>query len=367
MTVSRASLPQEFVEITSAMMLVAPQPQFLYAAMWLQAVNGQINLENALRSGIDLIGRGSMPNKGELLDSFERNQLMLEPDPVLGGNIKVVYKENEKPGNVVRLNREIFKTTTYTELSREITSGSTISTTPIAIQNATVPLTIRRFGGPYDQDNSRVAPFGVDSFDSQLAMHSVANLVGHNLHQDCMKFVDTSFATLLDNATNTVRPTGFSADNDSVEAGDAPMDTDVLERTALALDDANVPVGPDGRRTMVLHPRQIYQLQRDPRLVRLTQENQVMNPLLAKSYKFCTAHFNVFQSTSLRTSTNSSSVSIYKGHAFGPGVLGAGVSMLPGVRVSNDDNYGEHGKLIWLAYLAWAMTDASFGAVIKTS
>jgi len=191
--------------------------------------------------------------------------------------------------------------------------------------------------------------------------------VGHNLHQDCMKFFDTSFATLLDNATNTVRPRGFSADNYSVEAGDAPMDTDVLERTALALDDANVPVGPDGRRTMVLHPRQIYQLQRDPRLVRLTQENQVMNPLLAKSYKFCTAHFNVFQSTSLRTSTNSSSVSIYKGHAFGPGVLGAGVGMLPSVRVSNDDNYGEHGKLIWLGYLAWAMTDASFGAVIKTS
>jgi hypothetical protein len=198
-------------------------------------------------------------------------------------------------------------------------------------------------------------------------MHNIANVVGQNLHQDCMKFIDTAFATLLDNSTNVVRPTGFSADDDSVDQDDAPFDTDVLERTNLALDNAKVPVGPDGRRTMVLHPQQIYQLQRDPRLVRLTQENTVMNPLLVKSYKFCTAHFNVFQSSSLRTSTNSSSKTIYKGHAFGPGVLGTGVGMLPEVRQSTDDNYGETGKVIWLGYMGFGLIDASFGAVIKTS
>lgn len=365
--VYRGSLPQEFVDITSAMMLTTPEPQYFYYNLWLQALNAQINLEQALSSGLDLIGRASLGGNGAPLGSFEQNQLMLELDPVMKDFVRVVNEKNGKPGHITRINRSIFQNSTYTELSREIGANATISTTPIGVKNSSVPITLRRFGGPYDQTNSRIAPIGVDAFDTMLAMHVTAQRVGMDLKRDFMKFVETCFATLLDNATNVVRPTGFSADDDSTSQGDAPFDTDVMERTALALDEANVPVGPDGRRTMVLHSRQIYQLGRDPRLTRLAQSNDSINPLTSKAYKFCTAHFNVFQSTSLRTSTNSSSKTIYKGHAFGPGMLAAVNGMLPEIRQSTDDNYGETGKVIWLAYQGWGAMDASFGAVIKTS
>jgi hypothetical protein len=367
MSISRGTLPQEFFDSTSASMLIAPQPQFFYAAMWMQAVNASLDLQSQVANGIGLAGRPVIGANGAPVNSFEQNQLLLEPDPILGSFLRAETELGKKPGHVLRMNRPIFASTTYTQASREVGANVEISTTSIGVNSAQASLTLKRFAGPYDAVNSRVAPIGVDAFDSSIALHKTAQLIGMHMHQDRMKFVDTVIATLLDNASNTVRPAGFSADNASVEQGDAPMDLYCHDLAAKTLDEANVPLGPDGKRVMVLHPNQIMQLQADPRFQRLAKELPPLNPLLAKSYRYTTSHFHIFQSTSLRTATNSSSKTIYKGHAFGPQALGVGVGMLPEIRQSTADNYGEQAKVIWVAYEAFDLLDASFGCVLSTS
>ena len=77
--------------------------------------------------------------------------------------------------------------------------------------------------------------------------------------------------------------------------------------------------------------------------------------------KFHPGKFHVFKSTTLSKPANSpAAIPIYRAHAIAPGCLGAGMGKPPKVAYSNDDNYGESAKVIWLAYLTMALLDSSF-------
>lgn len=359
--VTRASLPEEFFDITSSMLLVQPEPQYIFAQLFKMALNAAL-MESA---GLGLPGRPAIGAQGAPYTDAEADRLMMA-DPIFTDAITVVPDLGKAPGMTVRLNRPKFTDSTYTEASREIASGASISTTPIDLSSEQATVTIKRFAGPY---SSSVQPYGVDRFDASRSVHSVASMVGTHLKRDFDKTIDRFVRDLLGTVTsgNIIRPSGFTADNDSTAAGDAPMDFDTLARTEKALDDLNIPTFANGRRVCVLNPNQIAQLKNDSQFARYAENHAPINPVLAQSYFRTVGGLDIFKSTTLDSAANSSTVTIYRGLAFGPGKVGAGVGEMPRVAHSTSDNYGEQALVIWLAYFGLSNLDDRFGCSIRTS
>jgi hypothetical protein len=76
---------------------------------------------------------------------------------------------------------------------------------------------------------------------------------------------------------------------------------------------------------------------------------------------------HIFKSTTLTTTSNSSSVSINRGHYIAPGALLAGMGRRPHTAPSTDDNYGETAKVVWLADLAFGLADNRFCLSVRST
>ena len=363
MTIMRATLPEEFYDITSAALLVQPEPQYLHAQLAKLALGASLDMSSG---GLGLPGR-LVGAQGAPYSSVESDRFQFS-DPIYSEAVHVVTELGRKPGHTIRMNRPSFASTTYTQASREVPAGTSISTTPVDLSSEQVAITLKRFAGPYSSSASAVAPYGVDRFDATMSIHSLAAMVGKNLKQDFDKFLDATMVALFDSVdtANIIRPTGFTANDDSTVAGDAPMDFNVLARVESTLDTANIPVFANGRRACVLHPRQIQQLKDDAQFARYVEYHKDVNPIF-KSYVGTCGNLDIFKSTTLTTASNSSSVTLYYGQAFGPGKVGLGMSRMPEVVPSTSDNYGEQALVIWLTYAGFVNLDNRFGCSIRTS
>lgn len=358
--VNRASLPSEFFDITSAKLLKQPEPQYMYAQLWKMALAKSLAVPGSL--GL-MAGRG-VNSSGAPVDSAESHRLMID-DPVFGAAIVNVAELGKTPGHTVKLNRPYFANSTYTEASREVASGDSISTTALDLSAEQVSITLKRYAGPYGA--SAVQPFGLDRFDASVALHSLTELVGEHMKRDFDKTIDNFMVALLDLASSTVRPVGFSADSDFTTQDSGPMDFEMLTRIERVMDEANIPVFPNGRRCLVITPRQAASLAMDADWQRLSVFDKPANPLLSKSYIKSCGQLDIFKSNTLDTDVNASTVTVHKGHAFGPGVIGSGVGDMPRVAFSTDDNYGETAKVIWLMYAGFKLLDNRFVVSVRTS
>jgi hypothetical protein len=356
--ITRATLPTEFLDLTSAMMLQAPEPQYLLCQFWKMGLHASFKKPTMLGFMQDR----AIVNGGGQVPSMDAMQLMFE-DPIFAKAMVVVPELGNRPGHTVRVNRPFFANTTYTEAAREIVSGSSISTQAIDIANEQVAITLKRYGGPYGA--SSVQPFGVDKFDANLAIHSIVQLVGLHLERDFDKTLDTFLANILD-LLPVIYPSGIIVDNDIVAKDMAPMTYEVLNEVEKQMDDASVPVFPDGKRVGIVTPHALQQLKRDRRFVTLVQYDKVANPVLSSSYAGTIGQFHLFKSATVPKNTNASSVVISKNQFFGPGVLGSGIGELPHVAYSTDDNYGEQAKVIWLMPAGFRLLDNRFGFTVRT-
>lgn len=120
----------------------------------MMALNADLNAN----AGLALAGRPAIGDSGVDYASLEDMKTALEPDPIYKEAVAVVSELGKAPGHTVRINRPAFANTTYTLASREVSSGTSISTTPIDVTSEQVSVTLKRIAGPYDSTNSRVAP-----------------------------------------------------------------------------------------------------------------------------------------------------------------------------------------------------------------
>lgn len=354
----RASLPEEFYDITSSQLFRQPEPQYFYAQLFKSALMASLPIPGSL--GVP--GR-EVSGAGAAYASAEADRLILSAP--LGSEIfqaRVDFKG--MPGHTMRFNRPRFAATTATEASRLVAANSTISTTPIGLGSEQTSLTLKRYAGPYDQDNSRVAPFGIEAFDASMGVHQLASMVGTHMQRDFDLFLDTVWVTLLNNGVTTVRPQGMTADNDATTAGMFPLDYETISRTARTMSDAKLPTLGDGRRILVCTPTGRKQLKDDPQFARYSEFHKEMNPLFS-GYFGSLPEFHLFESSTLSTTANSSGVNIHNAHAIAPGVAMGGMGRPPSVRYASDDNYGETPKVIWLGDLAFGLADSRFVVEVK--
>lgn len=357
---NRTSVPENFYDITSDMLLVQPEPQYLYAQMWLSALGASLPVPSELGLPGRTVGGVGSPYSAE-----DRDRLMLA-NPVATQVIAANVDFNGLPGQTIRINRPVFANTTYTLASRRVASGSTITTTPITVGSQQTNLTIERYSGPYDSVNSRVAPYGIERFDSKFGVHNAANIHGTHLKRDFHRFVDAVIVTLLDLASSAVYPEGMTGVNDATTTGQYVFSFEQITRVEQAMNDSNLPTFSDGYRMLVLTPTQIRQLRNDPDYQDSAKEFPEYSVLFPQ-YVGSVGRFHIFQDTTLTVTNNSSSVAIHYGHAIAPGTLLAGMGEPPRIAPSTNDNYGETILVVWLAYLAFGVANNTFVVSVRSS
>lgn len=360
MTISRATLPSEFFDRTSAYMLKQPEPQYLYAQM-VFAANAQAELRRAESLGIS--PERAIASMGATVPMLQEMQRI-----IAAPQAEAIFVTDElapgKVGHTIRMNRPVFSGGGYTEASRTIASSQTISTTPIDVSAEQVPLTIRRVAGPYASSGTAVQPYAVDRFDSEHAMHSIAATVGLQLSRDRMKYVDTVFGALFDDGANVLYPqdpnNALSSDSSAFATqGDRPFDYDTVARVEQKLIDLSIPAFANGRYMMIVSSKQARDLRSDPQFGRLAVFMPDKNPL--NGYVGTVGGIDVYQSTTNPSdAVTVSGVTIYHACAFGPGAVGYANAGPCRVASSTDDNYGETAKVIWLAYEGSTLLDNRF-------
>ncbi len=353
---SRIDLPENYFDKTSDGLLTQPEPQYPLASLFLSALASSLPMP----SGIGLDGR-QMPSAGASYSSAERDRLALAQ--ALPGSLFALGIDFAKAsGNTVRVNRPAFANTTYTQASRKIGTGASISTTAITIGSEQTHLVLERFAGPY---GSGVQPFAIEAFDANMGVHSLPSLVGTQLKRDFHRFLDAVHVVLGDSGTS-IYPDGMAADNDATTAGSYPMTLEQVSRTEEEMDDANLPTLPDASRVLLLSPKQWKQLKHDPEFEAQASFHPEFN-LLFPNYVGSVGKFHVFKSTTLSRPTNSSTVAVHRGIAMAPGCFMGGMGRKPRVAVSTDDNYGEASKVIWLADLAFGIADSRFFRSVRSA
>lgn len=369
--VNRASLPEEFFDVTSVTMLKQPEPQYLFSLFMKLSLGSAMAL--ALGSfGITpdraIAGQGAAPTQAGA------DRLMLaNADPQSAQVISTIPEIGKSPGHTVRINRPRYGSGGFTLAAREISSGTTISTQAIDLGSEQVSVTLKRYGGPFDSSQGTsglVAPFALDKFDASVSLHALSQLVGTHMQRDYDKWLDNITSVFMSSGSTTLWPQGFSADNGSQAVGDMPLDIDILFRGYETLKNANIPMFPNGRYRAAISPTQARQLKGDPQTAQyIRYDVPGMNPVTGGlgSYVGQISGVDIFEATTLQAANNAQSVSITTGVMFGPQMMGAGYGMLPSVKYSTDDNYGEHAKLVWLAYAGFSLLDNRFGVQMHTS
>lgn len=370
MTINRLTLPEEFIDSASAVVLRAPEPQYLHAVLWKMAFNAGLQRKMG--------GLGLMPGRmaGGAGAAFPEAQAFYNQlsDPILTDAMSVIPAQG-LVGHTIRINRPRFADTTYTQTSREVTR-QTISTTPINIGSEQIAVTLKQFAGPYDQANSRVAPFGLDAFDASRAIHDLSEEVGTHLQRDFDKTIDGFVGELYDavDSGNIVWPSEtMTTDNDIAVAGSGAFSYSMILRGIEKLENAKAPKFANGRYVAVIGPTEKRQLAEDDEFQRASQFAPPQNPLLSASYYKTVAGCDVYLSQTLRTSNNSSSVAVRRNQMFGPGAVGGCVvpvagqgNAVPRVLPSSDDNYGLVAKVIWVLEGALQTFDSRFAASLRT-
>jgi hypothetical protein len=353
MPISRAQLPEEFFDRTSAQLLVQPEPQYLYARLFLRALNIELTPPNMIgRLGAEVGGQGAAYTQAEA------DRLKLSDD-ISTELFAAKAKFDGEPGHIIKFNRPKFTNSSYGQSDREVGTNQSISTTALAVGSEQAILQIKRFAGPFGA--SAVQPYGMDAFDATMGVHDLVKIVGTHMMRDFHRTLDSFWVTLADLANTTVYPYGMTTANDATAKGMFPMTYEQISRTSKAQDEANLPTLPDGRRILVVTPTGKKQLKDDPQFAKYAEFHKELNPMFPGWFG-STAEYHCFQSNTLSITANTAStpINVHYGHAIAPGAFLGGTGKAPRIAATSDDNYGETAKVIWLAYLALGLADNRF-------
>lgn len=358
---SRISLPENFIDFQSTTLLAQPEPQYPLAGLFISSIGQNLGVPSAFGIGVD--GR-AISGSGAAYSAVDRDRLLIASSlPKTLFALGIDFKA--KSGSTVRINRPAYTDTTYTMASRRLSSGQSISTVPTQVGSEQTHLTLERFGGPFDPVANRIAPLPIEAFDAAMGVHSESGLLGNNLQRDFHKFLD-SVHVELGSMGQAVYPDGMTSDNDAGQSGSYPITVEQLSRTEQLMDEASLPKFPDGKRLLMLTPLQWKQLKHDPEYASNSSFHPEFN-ILWGGYVGSVGAFHIFQSQTLKRVANSSSVPVQYGIAMAPGCFMGGVGRPPRVAPSTDDNYGETAKVVWLADLAFGISDQRFFLSIRSA
>lgn len=365
-SMSRATIPAEFFDATSNELLLQAEPEYFHANLILNATRARVDFGGNI--GLPIPGReisSGAPAYSNMQDLMQ--QLAGTPDAVYSRAIKVEPEFiKDGVGHTIKINRPKFTDSTYTRAVRRIPTGTAINKTPITVGSEQATITVERYGGPYDNTNTQIQPFGFERADMKRMLHDPNSIKELHIVRDFRKSLDTWGVQLFDNG-DAIYPTGMTADNDSTTVGDYPFSYELITIVSREMKEGKVPRFSNGRYMTIITPQQKQQLAVDDQFLRLVQFHKDVNPVFNMNYVGTVMDIDLFESITLTVTNNGSSIPIQYGQCFGPQSVGWGMTEMPRIATDSDDNFGETAKLIWLWYCGFDVLDSRFQRSIRTS
>jgi hypothetical protein len=363
MTASAVTLPSNFYDTTSPKLLKQPEPQYFWL-MLLAAAEAKSTLAAAGMIGMP----GREITGGNFAYASELDRLMLAAASECSEAVTVEESLGSGPGHTVRINRPAFSGGGYTEGDRQIGPSASISTTPIDVSGEQSTITLKRVVGPFASGGSVPQPYAIDAMDAKLGVHKLSDIVALHLRRDRMKYADTVCGAYFDEAATAILYVGSqTVDNDYATANAGPCGAELLFRVEESLSTRHIPTFSNGRWKMALHSRAIRQLKSDSIYAAYAKAHADGKNPLFPGYVTTLGRLDLYEVNTIGSTANSSSVTVYRNVAFGPGAVGYGVGKRPTVQPSTDDNYGETAKVIWCAYEGFSCLDERFLVSARTT
>jgi hypothetical protein len=360
-TTTSSALTQEFTDMLSAQLLIAPDPAYVFAKLAMGARYGAMNLPDVIRkSGVAANMEEAMGGANGTLD-MNPQFMRLAADFV-----KMVEEVGTGPGKVFLLDQPNYLTAgLMTEASRRLTEGTAVSATPQAVTMGQVPLTCREYAGPHDGSN--VAPVAITDFLKRRSKHDLVEYLGVLLRRDRNAWLDLVLCNLLLSTSNVSNGSG-AASLSTATAGSNPLIDDDLAAIKLALQSRNIPRFSDGFYCLVISPQHEADLRKDDQFREIVRYQAAAGPL-TQGHLGDYNGFHILVSNNVPTAGVGSggSVTGYQGVAFGPQAVGWGIGMEAEARRSKADDFGREDRLLWISHEAFALLNGDFVQKVITS
>lgn len=356
-----STMTQEFVDILTSQLLVAPDPAYIFARLDAGARYGALNLPDVVRVS------GEAANleyaMGGAMGTLDMNPTFMR----LGMEaVKRIEEVGTGPGKVFLIDRPVYMDAgLFTESSRRLTEGTAVSATPQAVTMEQESLTCREYSGPHD--GSDVAPLAITDFLKRRAKHDLVEYLGLLLRRDYNKWLDRVISNLMLTSSNVTYGSG-AADLTSATAGSNPLTDDDLAAVKLALQSRNIPTFADGMYCMVLSPQHEANLRQDDQFREIVRYQAAAGPL-TQGHLGDYNGFHIFTSSNIVLAGVGSGGSVdgFQGMAFGPQAVGHGIGMAPAAFRSKNDDFGREDRVLWRSHEAFSLLNEDFVQVIQTT
>jgi hypothetical protein len=338
--------------------LPTPEPQYLYAQM---AMAGRMSLA-ALDARAPTVQQWvSMQGGGNNVDP-EADRLARVAD-VMPGAVTAVDAFGIGRGDTVKFQRPVYSTGGLTEADRQLTTGTTISTTGLDITNEEIPVVLKEFHGPYDASGSAVAPYEIWDFDAKYRANklSLASQVTQRLVRDYTKWLDTVIRLRYEASGYTTLSDPDASDvTDYVAGGGQLFSVEQVLRARKTLSDREWAPFPSGRYTCIVPTSFNLHMIEDVDYTQLSKNHDDERNLIF-GYIGSIQDVDLYECTTNRTwaaastatgdagGTVPTGVTIDEAIMFGPGAVGFATGLAPECRWADATNYGTVAKCIWYA------------------
>lgn len=325
------------------------------------------------------------PENRDLFSSIIGTMLLKEPSQEFVFHQELTVKEEigKNEGDTIRLNRYPYLPEAgLDEASRTIEPSQTIGTNNgVRLTADHVYINLKRFAGPYNEDEAAVAPLTVDEvsmryaqtvisqidWDDALARRKSATSLwdgigGQRLKRDHDLWEDKVIQTLLGTVSNTYNATGVA--DGSVNAQKFLPSQDLAELMEM-VGDAKIPPCKDGYYHFYCSPRLAKHIMQDNQLRDELSRSMTGQRELRKGEIGIYEGFKFFKSNNMSTKTVNTKTA-HLGYILGDYVLGCGVGMPAQVRINSNDDYQTKMFLIWLKDCGYTLLDGRLAIEVRT-
>ena len=367
-SISRASLPQDFIDSTSiGMRLPTPQPQYFFAKM---ALGAQFQLA-AIDAGMETAQQFiSMAGGGVTLPP-DLDSLVRCAD-AYPGVVTFAQDFGKGMGDTLKFRRDLYTGGGYSQAARKMVGNQTISTNGINIQMEEVPLTLFPFSGPYAANGTGTQPYIIPEFDAKYraAKESLASATTRFLRQDYTKWLDVAIRDLFRETSNITYadPTVVTAVTQFTATTTHQLSLETIMSARKAISDREWARFPNGRYMLLVPTKFNVDMVSDVEYRELSKVHEDGRNLLY-GYIGSVQDVDIFEVSTLATyaagavvpgdgGTVATGVTLQESLLIGPGSVGMGTALAPETRFADDTNYGTAAKLIWYAMHAFGMLDS---------
>lgn len=367
-----ANLIAEFTDVLSEELLLAPDPELVFAKHAYSAAMaeemaaadpGSFDVFSAQMAAMASTKVGAAANLQQAMSGGGEGSLVLSMDMAFPALVTMV-KEAKGPGDTIKINRPKLLDDVVSD-NRWLTNKSRVfgNSQPLGMDQATV--TIAESSGPGDAAGNTV-PISISLFAQERARHDQLTNAKLQLRRSRWRWVHYQIQNRLMAVTNITRPQGVASDAAFTGVDNEPLAYEMLPRIEAKMQKRNIP-GIAGTPLYVLYlPSDgISQLKRDPAYQRQAEYHEAFN-VLFPGYVKTVGNLILCMCNTLPTVLGGAggTIPVMQGVCTAPGILGWGLGKDATLLRDKNDDGGRFFNAAWNAFEGYTTLNSDFAEVI---